>query len=232
MPSIFGRRPAQHQCPVATKRLHINSSSATIGLQKRQDKTRDLWSKGVSMIESIDQIERQIDIAASAERVWELIRRPGWWINEGTIVDVQFDADCDVNVIRHPKHGDFRIKTVALDEPRHAAFRWLAGAGNSGGGSGRTSGGGHGGNGGEGESDGESNAATGGTRAGEQSTDGDSTLVEFWIEDTASGVSLRVVESGFASLSVSSEERRKRIEGNTEGWTIELAAARDWVGRS
>jgi uncharacterized protein YndB with AHSA1/START domain len=214
MPSIFGRRPAQHQCPVATKRLRISSSCATICLQERQDKTRDLWSKGVSMIESIDQIERQIDIAASAERVWELIRRPGWWINEGTIVDVQFDADCDVNVIRHPKHGDFRIKTVALDEPRHAAFRWLAGAGNSGGGS-----------------DGESDAATGGTRAGEQSTDGDSTLVEFWIEDTASGVSLRVVESGFASLSVSSEERRKRIEGNTEGWTIELAAARDWVGR-
>lgn len=160
------------------------------------------------MSESIDQIERQIDIAASAERVWELIRRPGWWINKGTIVDVPFDADSDVNVIRHPKHGDFRIKTIALDEPRHAAFRWLAGA-----------------------DGGESDAAPGGTRAGEQSPDGGSTLVEFWIEDTASGVSLRVVESGFASLSVSSEERRKRIEGNTEGWTIELAAARDWVGR-
>jgi uncharacterized protein YndB with AHSA1/START domain len=140
---------------------------------------------------STDRIEREISIAATAERVWELIRRPGWWINDGEVVDHTFDPDSDVNVITHPVHGIFRVRTVALDEPRYAAFRWL------------------------GDDDG---AAT--------------TLVEFWIESAASGVTLRVSESGFDSLGVSGEERRKKIEGNTEGWLIELDAALKWALRS
>ena len=31
--------------------------------------------------------ERQIDIDATAERVWALVSTPGWWINDGTIVE-------------------------------------------------------------------------------------------------------------------------------------------------
>ncbi|WP_227878677.1 SRPBCC family protein [Arthrobacter dokdonensis] len=85
-------------------------------------------------------------------------------------------------------HGTFRIKTVALDAPRHAAFRWV------------------------GDQDG---AAT--------------TLVEFWIEGAASGVTLRVAESGFRSLGVNEDELRKHVEGNAEGWRIELDAARSWA---
>lgn len=141
-----------------------------------------------------DRIERQIDIDADAQRVWDLVARPGWWINEGTIIDHEFDATSDINVIHHEKYGDFRIKTVALDPPHHAAFRWLPG-----------------------DSDDTQPSAAG------------STLVEFWLDERAGGVTLRVVESGFASLNVTDEERRKNIDGNTEGWEIELAAARSYV---
>ncbi|HEY5221624.1 MAG TPA: polyketide cyclase [Microbacteriaceae bacterium] len=150
------------------------------------------------MTANTDRIVREVTIAASAQRVWELIRVPGWWINEGTIVEVAYDATSDVNVIWHPQYGGFRVQTVTLEEPWHAAFRWLAG---------------------EGEDDESAGGST-------------STLVEFWIDPRPGGVTLRVVESGFDSLSVNDEQRRKNIDGNTEGWEIELAAAIDWVERT
>jgi uncharacterized protein YndB with AHSA1/START domain len=56
-----------------------------------------------------------------------------------------------------------------------------------------------------------------------------STLVEFWIEVDAGdsdGVTVRVVESGFCSLPLAPEARSKTFDENTEGWEIELAAAR------
>jgi uncharacterized protein YndB with AHSA1/START domain len=146
-----------------------------------------------------DQIERQIDIDADASRVWELISRPGWWINEGTIVDRDFDPNADINVIHHVTYGAFRIQTVTLDSPRHAAFRWL-----------------------------------GGENDDETSPNGGSTLVEFWIDDRDDrdgGVTLRVRESGFASLDVSDEARRKNIDENTKGWEQELTAAKTWAQR-
>jgi len=141
-----------------------------------------------------DQIERQIDIDADATRVWDLISRPGWWINEGTIVDHDFDPNADINVIHHVTYGAFRIQTVTLDSPRHAAFLWLAG-----------------------ENDDEAAAKAG------------STLVEFWIDDRDGGVTLRVRESGFASLDMTDADRRKTIDENTEGWEQELAAADVWA---
>jgi hypothetical protein len=52
------------------------------------------------------------------------------------------------------------------------------------------------------------------------------TLVEFWIEPHDSGVTLRVAESGFSSLGTPREEWLQQREGNVEGWTIELDAAR------
>ncbi|MBM9468225.1 SRPBCC family protein [Nakamurella leprariae] len=55
-----------------------------------------------------------------------------------------------------------------------------------------------------------------------------STLIEFTVADLDDGrVRLTVVESGFASLPGDAAEARQRIEGNTKGWIIELALARD-----
>jgi hypothetical protein len=42
-------------------------------------------------------------------------------------------------------------------------------------------------------------------------------------------VTLRVVESGFSTLDITAEARRKQVEENTEGWEQELAAARTFV---
>lgn len=79
-------------------------------------------------VDELDRIDRSIDIDAPAERVWALISQPGWWVNSGTINPdpVVEREDDDVVVVNHPEHGDFRIRTVELAEPRYAAFRWLA----------------------------------------------------------------------------------------------------------
>ncbi|MGW4023264.1 SRPBCC domain-containing protein [Streptomyces sp. NPDC005009] len=74
----------------------------------------------------LDRIARQIDIDAPAERVWELVVRPGWYINDG-VVEAEPDLrhEGDVTVVRHPSLGEFRFRTVELDKPRYAAFRWI-----------------------------------------------------------------------------------------------------------
>ncbi|HEX3782276.1 MAG TPA: SRPBCC domain-containing protein [Pseudonocardiaceae bacterium] len=49
-----------------------------------------------------------------------------------------------------------------------------------------------------------------------------STLVEFWLTEQDGGVLLRVVESGFAALATSQEDRQREFEGNTDGWRQQL----------
>lgn len=142
-----------------------------------------------------DRIERAIEINAPAEIVWDLVVIPGWYINDGTIREHRIERRGEVDVVYDEKHGAFPIRTLKLERPRYAAFRW--------------------------EQDSELNASF---------DMGGSTLVEFWIEDRIDGgVTLRVVESGFASLNRTAEERRKMIEENSEGWTIELAAAKTYL---
>ncbi len=74
-----------------------------------------------------DAIERQIDIAASAERVYDLVSRPGWWINDGTVTDNIVVTEGDVSTVTHAQYGEFRIRTVDADPPRYVSFRWLGG---------------------------------------------------------------------------------------------------------
>lgn len=74
----------------------------------------------------LDRIARQIDIDAPADRVWELVARPGWYVNDGAVEadqDVRYEGD--TAVVRHPSLGEFRFRTVELDRPRYAAFRWI-----------------------------------------------------------------------------------------------------------
>jgi uncharacterized protein YndB with AHSA1/START domain len=140
----------------------------------------------------LDSIARRIDIDAPADRVWELIARPGWYINDGTVEaepDLRYEGD--VAVVTHPGLGEFRFRTVQLDKPRYAAFRWLSTP---------------------------SRAVSEGT------------LVEFWIDDRAGGgVTLRVLESGFSTLSEDPATWLKEREGNDRGWMEELAAAKAFV---
>ncbi|MEJ1199459.1 MULTISPECIES: ATPase [unclassified Streptomyces] len=85
----------------------------------------DTTHKGAELDE-LDRIARQIDIDAPADRVWELVVRPGWYINDGVVEDEQhLSHEGDVAVVRHPSLGEFRFRTMELDKPRYAAFRWI-----------------------------------------------------------------------------------------------------------
>ena len=139
----------------------------------------------------LDSIARRIDIDAPAERVWDLVVRPGWYINDGTVdaePDLRYEGD--VAVVTLAGKGEFRFRTVRLDKPRHAAFRWL------------------------------------GTPFRAVS---EGTLVEFWIDERPGGVTLRVLESGFSTLSDDPATWLREREGNERGWAEELAAARAFV---
>ena len=132
-----------------------------------------------------DRIERSITIAATPERVWQIVSEPGWWINGGTIRPHRIeDAGDGTSIVHDEEHGAFHIRTERLDPPRYAAFRWLG-------------------------------------RADEK---GAGTLTEFWVEEAAEGVTLRVIESGLENVPQS--ERSEYLRDNTQGWETELGAAR------
>jgi uncharacterized protein YndB with AHSA1/START domain len=60
---------------------------------------------------------------------------------------------------------------------------------------------------------------------------GNSTLVEFTLTPDGDATRLRVVESGFAALACSDEQRAKNLEGNTEGWASELGELAEYAGK-
>jgi uncharacterized protein YndB with AHSA1/START domain len=64
---------------------------------------------------------------------------------------------------------------------------------------------------------------------GEEPVEGNSTLVEFTLQPAGDATRLRVVESGFASLATSAEQRAKNFNGNTEGWEHETGELREYA---
>ena len=67
---------------------------------------------------------------------------------------------------------------------------------------------------------------------GEEPVEGNSTLVEFTLEPAGDGTRLRVVETGFASLAASAEQRAANHAGNTEGWRLELGELREYAEKA
>ena len=51
---------------------------------------------------------------------------------------------------------------------------------------------------------------------------GKTTLIEFTVKETAEGVHVSVVESGFAQLDAADEIKGQSFENNSGGWTAEL----------
>jgi len=77
-------------------------------------------------LDPLDRIDRSIDIDASAERVWDLVTRPGWWINEGTVdPDPDIRVEGETAVVTHPAYGEFRLETVESRPTSYVAYRWL-----------------------------------------------------------------------------------------------------------
>ena len=58
---------------------------------------------------------------------------------------------------------------------------------------------------------------------------GNSTLVEFTLTPAGSGTVLRVVETGFAGLDGSDEEKATAVRENTEGWANELGELQQYA---
>lgn len=64
---------------------------------------------------------------------------------------------------------------------------------------------------------------------GTEPTSGNSTLVEFTLISEGSATRLRVVETGFASLDGSEEDRGTAVKQNTEGWISELGELQEYA---
>jgi len=77
-------------------------------------------------LDPLDRIDRSIDIAAPAERVWDLVSRPGWWINEGA-VDPEPDLAIEGSdaVLQHPTYGEFRLQVLESRPPTYVSYRWI-----------------------------------------------------------------------------------------------------------
>jgi uncharacterized protein YndB with AHSA1/START domain len=58
------------------------------------------------------------------------------------------------------------------------------------------------------------------------------TLIEFTLTPGDDGVTVAVVESGFAKLDASDEARNQSFESNTDGWRMELDSLRSRSERS
>ena len=66
---------------------------------------------------------------------------------------------------------------------------------------------------------------------GEEPVEGNSTLVEFTLQRERDATRLRVVETGFASLATSDEQRARNVDSNTGGWERETAELRDYADK-
>ena len=66
---------------------------------------------------------------------------------------------------------------------------------------------------------------------GEEPDDGNSTLVEFTLQPEGDATRLRVVETGFASLSTSDEQRARNVDSNTGGLERETAELREYADK-
>ena len=78
-----------------------------------------------------DRIEKSIEISADAWAVWRLVCVPGWWINDGEVVEHDLDpgdpeVDPDVVIVQDREHGPFAVRTESLRAPNFAAFRWMS----------------------------------------------------------------------------------------------------------
>lgn len=67
--------------------------------------------------------------------------------------------------------------------------------------------------------------------AGTEPAAGNSTLVEFTLSPAGDSTRLRVVETGFASLDQSEQEKDNAVRENTEGWISELGELQDYAKR-
>ena len=66
---------------------------------------------------------------------------------------------------------------------------------------------------------------------GDEPAEGNSTLVEFTLSPEGDGTRLRVLETGFASLAATDEQRAGNYQDNVDGWQEMLGRASEYAER-
>ncbi|WP_353950545.1 hypothetical protein V6K52_13000 [Knoellia sp. S7-12] len=136
-----------------------------------------------------DTITREIEIDAPLALVWELVSQPGWWINDGAIVDNTIEEKDGAWHVTNSTHGTFPLLLADSREPSYVAFRWAP--------------------------------------WDERTVEAGNTLVEFFLAGPGDGpVTVRVVESGFASIDLATDKVADNYQENESGWETELGALR------
>ena len=74
-----------------------------------------------------DEIERSVLIKASAEKVFAIVREPGWFINDGEYREHTITRTGPVTRVVDPVHGSFQLALEAHEPPHKIGFRWLGG---------------------------------------------------------------------------------------------------------
>ena len=146
-----------------------------------------------------DTIERDIFIAAPVEKVWELVSVPGWWINDGTLDLDTVERLADDRAVVH--HSDAGDLLVERLE-----------------------------------ADAPRTATFRWLVSGAEVRRPDAaqdqflyTRVTFTLTPEPGGTRLAVTESGFATAAMEEKARRRAYADNSEGWEIELDAARAYL---
>jgi uncharacterized protein YndB with AHSA1/START domain len=77
---------------------------------------------------SADRIEREITIAASPERVWQVLTEPahvGTWFGVGSPAEIDLRPG-GLMKIDHGEHGKYSTLIVNVDPPRAFSYRWAS----------------------------------------------------------------------------------------------------------
>jgi uncharacterized protein YndB with AHSA1/START domain len=140
-----------------------------------------------------DRIEREIEVAAPAARVWAALTErehlAAWFGDAGAEVDLRPGGAITFS---WQKHGKARAVIERVEPPTYFSYRWAL-------------------------------------QPDTEPRPGNSTLVEFTLEEHAASTRLRLVESGFRSLEWSGEEKARHVRDNVAGWATELQELADYL---
>ena len=146
-----------------------------------------------------DTIERDIFIAAPIEKVWELISVPGWWINDGPLDLGSVERLADDRAVVHHPDAGDLLVERLAADAPHTVTFRWLVSG-----------------------------------AGVQRPDAAAdqflyTRVTFTLTTEPGGTRLAVTEGGFATAAMDEKARGRAYADNSEGWEIELGAARAYL---
>jgi uncharacterized protein YndB with AHSA1/START domain len=149
-----------------------------------------------------DTIERDVFIAAPVGKVWELVSVPGWWINDGTLDLDSVERVADDRAIVHHPDAGDFVVERLATDPPRTATFRWLVSGAE------------------------------GRRPDAAEDQFLYTRVTFTLTPEPGGTRLAVEESGFATATMDENARRRAYADNSEGWEIELGAAKGYLAVS